>query len=111
MQRWIDAERERYGRRGLLFRVAWVVAGVIVVAAGVAMLVFPGPAVLVIPIGLAMLSLEFAWAQRLLDKGFQSGRAAQELAANATTEQKAFAAVAAICAVAAVTVVAVVVLT
>jgi uncharacterized protein (TIGR02611 family) len=33
---------------------------------GVLMLVLPGPAFLVIPAGLAVLALEFAWARRLL---------------------------------------------
>lgn len=37
------------------------------------MLVLPGPAILVIPIGLAILALEFAWAERLLDLGVESG--------------------------------------
>ena len=34
---------------------------------GIAMILLPGPAILFIPLGLAILSLEFAWAQRLLD--------------------------------------------
>lgn len=49
-----------YQDRGKVFRVAWVCAAAIVVVAGLAMVVFPGPAVIVIPIGLLMLSLEFA---------------------------------------------------
>ncbi len=35
---------------------------------GIALIVLPGPAVLVIPAGLAILATEFAWAQRWLDK-------------------------------------------
>jgi Putative transmembrane protein (PGPGW) len=31
---------------------------------GVALIVFPGPAFIVIPIGLAILATEFAWAKR-----------------------------------------------
>ena len=46
------------------------------------MLVTPGPAFVVIPIGLALLSLEFAWAEglleRALEKGEQAKRKAQE---------------------------------
>lgn len=42
------------------------VIGVSVVAVGVAMLVLPGPAFVVIPTGLAILGLEFAWARRWL---------------------------------------------
>jgi uncharacterized protein (TIGR02611 family) len=102
LQRRIDRERRRYEHRPLAFRVLWVLAGVILLAAGLAMVVFPGPAFVVIPIGLAMLSFEFAWAQRLLDKGLESGKAAQELAENATGQQKALAGVAAVFALAAV---------
>jgi tellurite resistance protein TerC len=35
---------------------------------GLAMIVLPGPAMLVIPMGLAILSLEFVWARKLLKK-------------------------------------------
>ena len=37
--------------------------------AGVALIVLPGPAVLVIPLGFAILATEFPWARRLLDRG------------------------------------------
>ena len=47
-------------------RIAIGVIGASVVAVGVAMLVLPGPAFLVIPAGLAILSLEFAFARRWL---------------------------------------------
>lgn len=39
-----------------------------VVLIGCAMLVLPGPAIIVIPAGLAILSLEFAWAKHWLKK-------------------------------------------
>jgi len=42
------------------------VVGCTVVLLGVAMLVLPGPAVVVIPAGVAILALEFAWARRWL---------------------------------------------
>jgi len=35
---------------------------------GIAMIVLPGPAVVVIPAGLAILATEFAWAKRLLHR-------------------------------------------
>ena len=47
-------------------RVAITLVGGTVVLIGVVMLVFPGPAFVVIPIGLAILGLEWAWARRLL---------------------------------------------
>jgi Putative transmembrane protein (PGPGW) len=39
-----------------------------VLVAGVALIVLPGPAVLVIPLGFAILATEFHWARRLLDR-------------------------------------------
>ncbi len=47
--------------------VAVLGAGVLV--AGVALIVLPGPAVLVIPLGFAILATEFPWARKLLDRG------------------------------------------
>jgi tellurite resistance protein TerC len=47
-------------------KIAIAVAGASVVAVGVLMLVLPGPAFFVIPAGLAILGLEFAWARRWL---------------------------------------------
>ena len=48
-------------------RIAVFVAGLALVAAGVVMLVLPGPGLLVIIAGLAVLATEFAWAEYLLD--------------------------------------------
>jgi len=36
---------------------------------GLALLVLPGPAVIVVPLGLALLATEFAWARRLIRAG------------------------------------------
>jgi len=52
-------------------RVAVLVIGTSVVLVGIALLVLPGPAFVVIPAGLAILSLEFVWARRLLAKARQ----------------------------------------
>jgi len=49
-------------------RVIVAVVGFTVVVAGVAMLVLPGPAFIVIPLGLAILATEFVWARNLLKK-------------------------------------------
>jgi uncharacterized protein (TIGR02611 family) len=49
-------------------RVAIAVVGSTVLAIGIALIVLPGPAIIVIPIGLAILSLEFAWARLWLKK-------------------------------------------
>lgn len=47
-------------------RIAIGVIGGTVVLIGVAMIVLPGPALVVIPVGLGILGLEFAWARRWL---------------------------------------------
>jgi len=47
-------------------RIAASVIGGSVLVVGVAMVVLPGPALIVIPLGLAILGLEFAWARRWL---------------------------------------------
>lgn len=51
--------------------------GFTVLLVGVAMIVLPGPAFLVIPLGLAILATEFVWAATLLNKAkgyFQKGK-------------------------------------
>jgi uncharacterized protein (TIGR02611 family) len=47
-------------------KIAVFIVGGSVVLFGIALLVLPGPAVVVIPIGLAILATEFAWARRWL---------------------------------------------
>lgn len=49
-------------------RAVVIVVGFTILVAGIAMIVLPGPAVVVIPIGLAILATEFIWARKLLDK-------------------------------------------
>lgn len=44
-------------------RLAILVIGISVLAVGVVMIVTPGPALVLIPVGLAILGLEFAWAR------------------------------------------------
>ncbi|CAG0939773.1 hypothetical protein GPROT2_00724 [Gammaproteobacteria bacterium] len=58
------------GRRGyqLARRIVVAVIGGTVVLAGVVMLVTPGPGLVVIPLGLAILALEFAWAKLWLER-------------------------------------------
>jgi uncharacterized protein (TIGR02611 family) len=47
-------------------RVGVTIAGFLVLLAGLAMLVLPGPGIIVIIAGLAILATEYVWAQRLL---------------------------------------------
>ncbi len=69
----IEERREIHRQMHWLPRLVVVTIGFFVLLAGLAMLVLPGPAIVVIPIGLAILSLEFIWAERLLEKGLESG--------------------------------------
>ena len=48
------------------WRLIILVVGGTVLVVGVAMVVLPGPAFVVIPAGLAILATEFVWARRLL---------------------------------------------
>ncbi len=48
---------------GAARKIVVAVVGGTVVVIGIAMLVLPGPAVVVIPLGLGILALEFAWAR------------------------------------------------
>lgn len=79
----------------MIYRVPFVIAGIIVTLAGVVMLITPGPAFAVIPAGLAMLSMEFAWAERHLEWTIVKGEQAKQKATNASTTSKVFAGLAA----------------
>ena len=50
-----------------------LVIGSTVVLVGVVLIVTPGPAFLVIPLGIAILATEFVWARRLLKRMKQQG--------------------------------------
>jgi tellurite resistance protein TerC len=49
-------------------RIAVALVGFTVLGIGIALIVLPGPALVVIPIGLAILGVEFAWARAWLRK-------------------------------------------
>jgi uncharacterized protein (TIGR02611 family) len=97
----LEARRETHRRRSRVYRIGFAAVGVVVLLAGLVMLVTPGPAFVLIPIGLAMLSLEFLWAERLLERSLEQAAAAQEKAAQTTRTQRILGAVAAVLAVAA----------
>ncbi|HET6349186.1 MAG TPA: PGPGW domain-containing protein [Candidatus Krumholzibacteria bacterium] len=63
MKRWFFQHSQRAARR-----VAITIAGVVVILAGIAMLVLPGPGLLTIVFGLMVLGLEFAFARRWVEK-------------------------------------------
>lgn len=90
--RWADRKvgdaREVYQRHGRVFRMLWVAIGSIVVVAGLAMIVFPGPATVVVPFGLVMLAAAFGWARRLLVRSVEQGEGATRRFRQASTPIK-----------------------
>ena len=84
----LEAQRERHRQRGFLVRMLYTIAGFTVLVAGLLMLVLPGPALIVIPIGLAMLSLEFVWAEGLLERALKQGENAKRKAQQTTPTQR-----------------------
>jgi tellurite resistance protein TerC len=63
-----------------LRKVLVAVVGGTVVFIGLVMIVTPGPALLIIPAGLAILATEFVFARRLLKKAKEGARAVGERA-------------------------------
>lgn len=47
-------------------RLVIIVIGFTILAVGIALIVLPGPAILIIPLGLTILATEFIWAKKLL---------------------------------------------
>ncbi len=70
-RRFIDGvkeRRERHRERSRVVRVGVVLAGFVVLLVGLAMIPLPGPGLLVTAAALAVLALEFAWAESLLER-------------------------------------------
>jgi uncharacterized protein (TIGR02611 family) len=60
-------------------RIVKIIVGFTLVAAGAAMLLLPGPGVVTIALGLAILSAEFLWARRWLEHMKRHAGAARDL--------------------------------
>jgi len=58
-------------------RIAVTVVGLVLLLAGLAMMVLPGPGILVIIAGLAVLATEYVWAQRMLNYARQKAEQAK----------------------------------
>ena len=50
-------------------KLVYSVVGISVILIGLAMIVLPGPAFIVIPFGLMILAGEYAWARRIIRRG------------------------------------------
>ncbi len=67
-QHWLN-RKLGLDRSPLIRKAFYSVVGVTILLIGIAMIVLPGPAFLVIPIGLAVLASEYAWARRIIRRG------------------------------------------
>ncbi|MCP2339351.1 PGPGW domain-containing protein [Actinomadura rupiterrae] len=98
----IDSENDRptrlerfqaRARRNRATHLAWrggvLVVGVAVLAVGVVMMVTPGPGILGIVLGLAILATEFAWARHALHKARAAADKAKEKALEKTRAKSA----------------------
>lgn len=93
----LQGQRERHHLRSKPVRALYVLAGFTVLIFGIITLVTPGPAFVIIPIGLAMLSLEFSWAEQLLGKAIEKGEQARVKASETTKAQRVLTAIAVFC--------------
>ena len=67
--KWLSRTKAALGLNILpapLRKLIVAVIGVTVLLLGIAMVVLPGPAFIVIPVGLGILATEFAWARRVV---------------------------------------------
>lgn len=71
MNRWLQKWITRLGleSRPRLRKFLVGVIGSTIILIGLAMTILPGPAIVVIPVGFAILATEFAWARRVWRRG------------------------------------------
>jgi uncharacterized protein (TIGR02611 family) len=98
----LHRRREAHQDRHPVIRACVAALGVLVTLAGIVMTgPIPGPGFLVIPVGLALLALEFTWAERLLEKVIVWADNARDQAASRSHGEKIASAVAVAVAIAA----------
>ena len=71
MNRWLQKWVARFGleSRPPLRRFLIGTIGFSVVLIGLVMIVLPGPAIIIVPLGVGILASEFAWARRVWRRG------------------------------------------
>ncbi len=70
-------------------RIAVLVIGLALVVGGLALLVLPGPGILIVIAGLAVLGTEFAWARHLMDRAKDQAGKAKEKAGGVLRRRRA----------------------
>lgn len=98
----LHEQRDIHRARPRVIRVLYAAVGITLLLAGIVMLVTPGPAFAIIPIGLFILALEFSWAEAALERSLEQAEAAKRKAAETTKTQRILTATAGVLAVAAV---------
>src|SRR5687767_6628768 len=86
----VKERRERHRERSKVVRAAVVIVGFLIVLVGLAMIPLPGPGLLVVAAGLAVLALEFVWAERLLEQTIDRMSDATDRVKRASRAQQAF---------------------
>jgi len=89
----LRAQQERHRQRARPVRWLFVAVGFTLLLGGAAMLVLPGPALAVIPIALAILALEFQWADNLLERSLVEADKAKRKAQETSTAERIVSAV------------------
>ena len=86
----LQERKARHKQRNIFHRAAVVVAGILVVCAGIVMSGpgVPGPGIVTILIGLGFLALEFDRAERLMERVIIWGDRAAERAEQTTKKQR-----------------------
>lgn len=84
----VRERRERHRQRSRIVRAAVALAGFVVVLAGLAAIPLPGPGLLIVAAGLAILALEFAWAERWLERTIEQVDAAGDKVKRASRAQQ-----------------------
>ncbi len=71
LRSWQQRLNARFGldRKPRVRKIVYSILGVTTLLVGIVMIVLPGPAVIVIPLGLAILASEYAWARRIIRRG------------------------------------------
>jgi uncharacterized protein (TIGR02611 family) len=69
-------------------RLAVTIVGIVVLLAGIALLVLPGPGWLLIFVGLSILATEYVWAQRLLKAAKQKANDAKDIVLRKNNKKK-----------------------
>jgi hypothetical protein len=73
LQKRLHTRKQIHRELHWFYRSLWVAGGFVLLGAGLAMLVLPGPGILVVTLALGALALEFSWAEWILRRGIETG--------------------------------------